>query len=87
MGNRKNSGAPTRKVKKHEKDKDNMESACKERSFPGRLENRSFKYSSLLSFSNCGIQVPSACVSMLQLSPHTSQGFTLIFARPPAILC
>ena len=23
--------------KKHEKDKDNMESACKERSFPGRL--------------------------------------------------
>lgn len=37
MGNRKNSGAPTRKVKKHEKDKDNMESACKERSFPGRL--------------------------------------------------
>lgn len=37
MGNRKNSGAPTRKVKKHEKDKDNMESVCKERSFPGRL--------------------------------------------------
>lgn len=36
MGNR-NSGAPTKKVKKHEKDKDSMESACKERSFPGRL--------------------------------------------------
>ena len=55
MGNRKNSGAPTRKVKKHEKDKDNMESASKKRSFPGRLENRSFKYSSLLYFSNCSI--------------------------------
>lgn len=38
MGNRKKLGAPTRKVKKHEKDKDNMESVCKERSFPGRLE-------------------------------------------------
>lgn len=25
------------KVKKDEKDKDNIESACKERSFPGRL--------------------------------------------------
>lgn len=36
----------------NEKDNDSMESACKERSFPGRLENQYFKYNSLLGFSN-----------------------------------
>lgn len=37
MRNRKNSGAPTRKVKKHEKDKDNMESARKKKVFPRQI--------------------------------------------------
>lgn len=36
-GKQEENGTAPIKVKKDEKDKDNIESACKERSFPGRL--------------------------------------------------
>lgn len=65
-----------------------MKSACKEKSFSGRLENHHFQYNSLRYFPNCSTRVPSAClydptpISLLpRLCSPFSQGLRLFCAE------
>lgn len=60
-----------------ENDNGSMESVCKERSFPGRLENQYFNTIPYSVFLTAAPESPSASISTVQTPPHSFQGFAL----------